>query len=361
MPNSTDRQDPIRTLREAGILNPKRVIILIRRTIEQVQLDLSGLTVLTEAASGAYVCTPVIAAMARAEHVFAVTGDSQYASADTVVSLTRALGRLCDIPNKVEISTKRRLDLFAQADIVTNLGFVRPIDAEAVSVLKPTAVISLMCETWEYRPGDVDLNSCRQKGIQVLGTNEDFKGLEVFRYSGVLCAKMILDAQIEIYKSKIIVVSTDKFGKTITEYLKKSGAKVELFSRIPNPEALHAADALVIADYTRSDEILGRRGDVTAAQVAKAAPGITVVRFAGRIDVQGLREQSIPVYPDVELGPHRMAMTLAALGPRPVVELHAAGLKVGEMMARTRLQGLNAECSEQNVLGATSLAQGFGE
>jgi hypothetical protein len=348
-------------LREAGILNPERVVVLIKRTIEQLQLDLSGLTVLTEAASGAYVCTPVIAAMAGAEHVLAVTRNSQYASADTVISLTQALERLCGIPEKVEISTKRSLDLFARADVVTNLGFVRPIDAEAVSVMKPPAVIPLMCETWEYRPGDVDLDACRKKGIQVLGTNEDCQGLEVFRYSGVLCAKMLLDAQIEIHKSKIIVVSSDKFGKTITKYLKKSGASVELFPSVPNPETLRAADALVIADYTRSDEILGSTGDVTSGQVAQAAPGITVVQFCGRIDVQGLKEQNIPVYPDVELGPHRMAMTLAPLGPRPVVELRAAGLKVGEMMARRQLQGLNEIGRERKVVDVTSLAQGFEE
>jgi hypothetical protein len=334
MANSLDRQDAIRALREAGILNPERVVVLIRRTIEQLQLDLSGLTVLTEAASGAYVSTPVIAAMAGAEHVLAVTRDSQYASADTVIILTRALERLCGIPDKVKISAHRSIDLFARADVVTNLGFVRPIDAEAVAVMKPAAVIPLMCETWEYRPGDVDLDACRQRGIQVLGTNEDFQGLEVFRYSGVLCAKMLLDAQIEIHKSKIIVVSTDKFGKTVTEYLKRAGATIDLFPRTPGAEALRAADALIIADYTRTDEIIGSKGDVTAAQLAQAAPGITVVQFCGRIDVQSLQNENITVFPPKPVRAHRMAFTLGGIGPRPVIELHTAGFKVGEISLR---------------------------
>ena len=34
-----------------------------------------------------------------------------------------------------------------------------------------------------------------------------------------------------------------------------------------------------------------------------------------------------------------MALTLAGLGPRPVIELHAAGLKVGEIAARARQAG----------------------
>jgi hypothetical protein len=33
----------------------------------------------------------------------------------------------------------------------------------------------------------------------------------------------------------------------------------------------------------------------------------------------------------VELSSHRMALTLAGLGPRPVIDLHAAGLKAGEL------------------------------
>jgi hypothetical protein len=38
------------------------------------------------------------------------------------------------------------------------------------------------------------------------------------------------------------------------------------------------------------------------------------------------------VHPGVALEPHRMAHTLATLGPRPIVELHAVGLKVGQLL-----------------------------
>jgi hypothetical protein len=57
------------------------------------------------------------------------------------------------------------------------------------------------------------------------------------------------------------------------------------------------------------------------------------------VDVAGLAAAGVQVYPGIEMPGHRMALTLAALGPRPVVELHAAGLKVGEQAARARLAG----------------------
>ena len=75
---------------------------------------------------------------------------------------------------------------------------------------------------------------------------------------------------------------------------------------------------------------------MTPCELAAASPGIQVVLFAGLIDVSGLQSNGISVYPGDPLPPHRMARTLAALGPSPVVELHAAGLKVGEVAARIR-------------------------
>jgi len=318
------------TLHQGGIHNPARVVRLIRDTIASQGVDLSGLTVLTEAASGAFVVTPVIAALAGAERVIALTCDSPYGSAETVTAQTEALMKLCDIADRVEIHVERSLDLFAQADIVTNLGFVRPIDAEAVASMKPTAVVLLMCEPWEMRRGDVDLDACRHKGIPVMGTNEDHPDLNVFAYSGWLCLKMLLEAQIEIHKSNILLVSGDKFGLSIGERLRECGVSVRQTASLCGMESIEDVDAIVVADYTRRDMIIGPEGDVNAAVLAAMAPKADVIQFAGCIDVPSLLRRGIPVHPGVELGPHRMAKTLAGLGPRPVVELHAAGLRVGQ-------------------------------
>lgn len=333
----------IQTLRQVGILNPQRAVALIKKTIEFFALDLSGLTVLTEAASGAYVVTPVIAELAGAERVLALTRDSCYASADAVITQTRALEALCGVEGGVEIHTRRTHTLFARADIITNLGFVRPIDAEAVAAMKPTAVVPLMCEAWEYRPGDVDLEACRAKGILVIGTNEDYPGLDVFAYSGWLALKMLFQAQIEVHKSKVVVFSGDKFGQVIQGRLRRCGASVDLVGDLQdanNRAKLIGADALIVADYRRDSMIIGSNGEITGQDLAELAPTLTVIQFAGWVDVDSLSEYGIVVYPPRGGGARRMALTLAELGPRPVVELHAAGLKVGEMAARARLSGV---------------------
>ena len=51
-------------------MNIKRIEKLIPDAIDTYDLDLSGLTVFTEAASGNYVVTPLIAALAGSDRVF---------------------------------------------------------------------------------------------------------------------------------------------------------------------------------------------------------------------------------------------------------------------------------------------------
>jgi len=317
----------------AEIPNLARTVQLIKQAIFKLELDLTGLTVLTEAASGPYAVTPVIAAMAGAKRVLAITADSPYATADEVIRQTRSLESQCGLPKRVEIFQERRLELFAEADIVTNLGFVRPLDAKVVLSMRRGSVIPLMCEAWEYRPQDLDLRACRQQSVHVYATNEDFPAIDVFAYSGWLALKMLFEAGIEIHRSKVVVASGDNFGRVIERRLQVNGVDVMRVERLTR-EVIAGADAIILADYARLDEIIGESGDVTAADVSRLMPGGVVVCFAGRSDVRGMSANGVRVYPDRELPSRRMGLTLAHLGARPVIDLHAAGLKVGELACR---------------------------
>lgn len=328
------QQTAAETLRRGGIKSPARLVRLVRAAVNQLDLDLSGLVVLTEAATGPYVVTPVIAAMGGAARVLALAGDSPHGNTETVLAQTHAMQELAGVQSGVEVHERRSLDLFAQADLVTNLGFVRPLDSEVIEAMKPAAVISLMCEAWEFRPGDLDLEACRRRGIRVFGTNESVAAFNIFDSSGWLCIKLLLDAQIQPHKSRIVVISRDKFGSVIEQTLARAGASVHRMSSLKDTAVLGEADAVVVADYCREDMIIGSGGDLTAADLAHLAPGIAVIQFAGRLDVQGLQDCGLTVVPGVDLQARRMATTLAGLGPQPVVELHAAGLKVGEMALR---------------------------
>jgi hypothetical protein len=325
-------------LHRARIDNPIRLKRLIIETIKHLELNLSGLSILTEAASGPYVVTPIIAALANADRVIALTRDSSYARTGEVIQQTRALESLCGIERAIEIRTDRSPDIFSQADVITNLGFVRPLSADIIALMKPTAVIPLMYESWEFRPSDVDLEACRQRGIRVVGTNEEYPGLEVFEYCGWLAVKMLLNAQIEMHKSQVVIVSSDKFGSVIERRLQQAGVVVTLVEKIYEiqEKTWQSIDALIVADYQHKGFIIGPEGDLSTKQFADLAPTVTVIQYTGLVDTYELQARGIHVYPGIASESQRMAFTLAALGPRPVIELHAAGLKVGETAIRQK-------------------------
>ena len=78
-----------------------------------------------------------------------------------MASQTCEFVHLLGLRGRVEIVSEKSPDVLRQADIVTNSGHLRPLDAPTIRAMKPTAVIPLMYEAWELRPGDVDLDECR--------------------------------------------------------------------------------------------------------------------------------------------------------------------------------------------------------
>lgn len=351
--------EAVEILKQAKVQDPWRLLRLMEEAIRFLDLDLSGLTVLTEAASGPYAAMPLIAALAGANQVLALTRDSRYASGEEVIRQTRALEALAGREGFTRILTERSMGLFASADIVTNSGFVRPVDREAVTAMKPTAVVPLMFEAWEFRAEDVDLEACHRKGIPVMGTFEEYPGLNVFTYCGHLCLKLLFEAQIEVFKSRILVVSRDSFGPVIQERLSSAGADARLAPSLAElEEDLFAGlDAIVVADYRAEGEIIGENGTLPPAELARLAPACAVIQFAGPVDVAGLKRHGIRVFPGEPLSPHRMARTLADLGPRPGIELNAAGFKVGELMARNRSRCADVVEFERWLAGKYPLCQ----
>lgn len=335
-------RDIIEYLESKGIKNVLRSIELIKKSIYFNKLNLKGLTIFTEAASGEYIYTPIIAAMAGAEKVYAKTNDSKYASKEDVKRDTLLLAKLCKIENTVEVVFDK--EKINEADVITNLGFVRPIDKNTIDMMKKDAVISYMCEAWEVREEDVDINYCKKNGIRIMGTNEDYLGLDVFNFSGPLCLRMLFDSGLEVYKNKIVILSNDKFGKVIFEQLIKITDDVSLINNInnQNKKMIKNADVLIIADYTENKYFIGKtKAYISAKELKDLSKFITVLQFAGNVDLEDLKENNIKYYPEYKVGSFRMGKTLAYIGPKPVIDLHCAGLKVGEIMHRDYSEAKN--------------------
>ena len=322
-------------------LNPLRLVTLMRAAIERCRLNLDGTVVLTEAATGAYVVTPVLAAMAGARHIYALTRSSRYGSVEDVTIATLALGELAGVADRLSILTERREDIFCQADIVTNSGHVRPLDATAIGWMRPTAVIPLMYEAWEFRPGDVDVQACRAKGIAVVGTNERHPDVDVFSYLGIMAVKLLLDAGVAVYGSRLALLCDNPFEPYIRRGLTGAGASV-IVSRQLDEVALDSdTDAIVVALRPKAEPVFGRR---EAELTRMRCPGAVVAQYWGEVDRAASAESGISVWPAAAPSPGHMGILPSAIGPEPIVRLQAGSLKAAQELLRpTERRGRQAQ------------------
>ena len=316
------------------LASPERVERLIDEAISRFGLDLDGIAVLTEAASGPFVVTPLIAARAGGT-VTAVTRDSHHGEAAAVRAYTEEWAARLGVTDAVEVHVGTAVDRAADAELVTNLGFVRPIDAAFVERLPRAAAVSLMCEPWEVRGEDVDVAACRAAGVPVAGTNERDPRLQTFRFVGMLALKLLLELEVEALLSKLVLVSSEPFSTPMVELLEAAGAEVLVVdvttgSDLQAAEVIEAsmrADALVIAEHRDRRTILG--GETGIPLEVLEAAGAAVAHIAGKIEDPNGRLRKNP---PGSVAPGWMTVTTDALGPRPVVDLHTAGLRVGQAL-----------------------------
>ena len=104
--------------------------------------------------------------------------------------------------------------------------------------------------------------------------------------------------------------------------------------------AIDWATYIIIAEHVYDGLIIGPGGIIEVDQVV--ASGITAVgQMAGKIDICSLKNANISIFPDKVPTSGYITYLPSGLGPCPVMDLFAAGLKVGEVASRARKRGLS--------------------
>lgn len=316
----------------------------IHQSIKACELDLTGLTVMTETASGAFVMTPLIAAAAGAL-VLAFIRDSSYGRASEIAEYTVRWAADMGVERNITILTEAPADHANKVDIVTNLGFVRPISANLIQKLPPHAVIALMYEPWEFRTSDIDAPACAAAGIPIIGTRETDSRLHTFHHVGALVLKLLLEKGVAIHGSRIVLIGSEPFESITFEILTDLGANVTRAVLPKNGGDLNAlygaaideADALVLVEHKDCREIVGNHGGIRPDKLAKR--GVILIHVCGNIDYTALQATDLGKWPERQVPFGTMTVTTDYVGPRPVIDLHCAGLRVAESAVRMRLAG----------------------
>jgi hypothetical protein len=326
------------------IENPERVRRLMRAAVSRLDLDLSGISVLTEGASGNFVVTPLMAALAGSPHVVALTGDSRYGRASDVVEYIMGWAVRLGVADRIEVTTDRDRAQEVGCSLITNLGFVRPIDAGIVERSPPDTVVALMWEPWEFRPEDVDLKACRDRGIPVLGTCETDIRVGTFRYVGLIVLKLLLENGLEVDGCDILVIGASPFLQPTIDVLRRNGANVAVVAmddgepeEVISRRAIGEYDAIALVDHRSRKNIVGPGGLLAPEQMI--GTGVRLVHVCGVVDDEALAAAEIQKIPARKVSAGYMTLTTDYVGPRPVIDLHAAGLKVGEIVVRSFRRG----------------------
>jgi len=356
----------------------RRIARLVEAAVGKLELELDGKTVYTEAATGGFASTAAAAAAAGADRVYALARDSSHGTAEEAVEETAAVAEACDCRDRIEFVRAKTATEVGRADIVTNTGFVRPIDVQTVSWLKETAVVSLMYEPWEFRDSDLDIEACWDARVPVLGTDESDPRLETQAYLGHLAAKLAFENGIEVKNCRIVVTGSDPLAVETVSGLETLGADVTFVAGATNDKrvsnrrdtttlgepaakrALERADALVAIEHTRPTSLIGPEGELTAEEVSSLNEGLLVIHICGNVDETAVREAGVSMVPTDPAPPGRMSFTLEYLGPRPTVDLQAGGLKVGELLSSAREEGLSMDDAVERV-AQTPVAADFSD
>ncbi|MDI2126739.1 hypothetical protein [Yinghuangia seranimata] len=309
---------------------PERLARLALRAVADLKLDLTGRTVLTEAATGAYAVTPVLASLAGAR-VIAFTRDTRYGTAEEVSFLTGMVGLFAGTRHPIDIVTELLPEHVEAADIVTNSGHLRPIDAAFVARLKPTAVVPLMFEAWEVGLGrdDVDLAALRARGIAFAGTNEHHDLIGVFEHHRAMVGRLMSDCGIAVYGANCVVLCDNPFEPEIVDGLVRAGARVHCAGSLDRVNTPEDVDAVLIALRPGAKPVVG---PAEARRIADRWPGAVVVQVWGDVDREALTAYGVPFWPPVGPKPGHMAILPSAVGPEPIVRLQAGGLKVAQIL-----------------------------
>jgi len=360
---------------DLNYLNTSKNIIL--NSIKKINLDLSNLIVLTEAATGNWIFTPIIAAFANAKKVICITKDSQYGKSNDIKLNFKKITQFLKINEKIQVYSEPESKLISEADIITNSGLVRPIDKKFIDSMKETAVISLMWEPWEFRPEDIDLYECWKKQIPILGVNEHNSIMNIMKYDGEAIIKILNNANVSLLNKKIILVGENLSALYMYDSLQKAGANVFFVSqlleetcnikKIPiignnlneekvNPY-LENSDLIIINSIPIKEKIIGGNG-MSVEKLKQLSPNVSIFVYFGNVDYQKIISSGLKCFPSTSRGDGYMGWTVDVLGPKPTIELNSLGLKVGEILAKnrpgkTKLETENISLNEQFCLDFT--------
>ena len=326
--------------------------------LQNLDLDLRGKLVLTEAATGAYSVTALISAASGAETRI-LARDSAYGTAEEAYTEVETRAAELGCFNRIRRYDTRESIRF---DIITNSGHLRPLDKGRLDLLKDTGLVALMYENWEFRESDLDSAYCLEKSIPVVGLNERHPDVDVFGFLGDMAAKLAFDSGRPLYRSNALIFTNNDFGPWIAKRWTRFCETVWVCGK--NPEEYADIDGIrYVGDFPEPDleaidipldfvvysavpfirRLAGKgiAGGFDPIRVPERHRRALWLRFCGGMETGDFDDAGIAYFPAAVKDGH-MGVLPSHLGYEPVIRLQAGSLKAAQLhlLGETHYRGI---------------------
>lgn len=306
-------------------------LAIVREQIALLDLDLSGLTVVVGAATGYQAVAATAAALADAGRVIALAGEFQrHPSLATAVDATLACARYAHVSERVEVMNRIDSRGWQDVDVLANGLPVGPISRSLVELLPPHAVVSLMAEPWELRPGVVDFDSCDDAGIKVVAPNLGHPAINLLPEFARLCCIMLDQAGVQQRGASLALVCDTPCAPFIEQALRERGVRVSVFA---HPSLLTDGKWDVIVAALRPSDRPPM--DINSlGRISESSRQALLVQFSGEIDRSAASYFGLTVWPPKRPTRGQLGLPLDVLGAAPAIRKLTGGLKAAEAAYR---------------------------
>ncbi len=296
--------------------------------LEIMDVDLTGLVVLTGACGAYEEALATVAGLAGAARVIAVCQESKKRSqANAAAHNALPLAVFANVAGRVETLIRVDRACWPDVDILVSCPGLGPVTRSVVERLPPTAVVALMAEPWEIRPDLVDVEACGQMGIKIAAPNLGHPSIDLLPELAQRCCRLVSDAGVEPRGTRIAVLCDTPCGPFIERALTDRGAvDVQVFTH-PMLLTRAAWDAVVVALRPSSSPPMDIKG---LAAVMDKAGGAKLVQFSGEIDRVAANYFGFQVWPQRKPWRGRPGIAAEVLGPSAMVRRLVGGLKAAE-------------------------------
>jgi hypothetical protein len=301
---------------------------LLRRCTSDVQLDLTGLVVVTNVADG---IAATAAALGGAKRVIAVRGELKRRSRAAEARRWQLhTSDVLEAAGRIEIVTRMDLRAWHEVDILVNGFELGPVSRSVIELLPSTAVVALTAEPWEIPPRFIDIDACAEVGVQVTAPNLRHPAIDQLPELARLCCRLICSAGLHPRGAKIAVLCDTPCGPFIERALADLGADVETF---PHPLLVTRDDWAAVVVALRPSEKPSM--DINGLAATKEnAPGALLVQFSGEIDRIAARYFGLRLWPERKPARGQLGLAAEALGMVPVFRRVIGGIKAAAAVRR---------------------------